>query len=38
MLNLDICNGSCNTLLDPSSNIYLPKEAGDVDLIDSRSK
>ena len=38
MVNLDRCNGSWNTLDDPSSNIYLPKEAGVADLIHSKNK
>ena len=32
MVNLDICNGSCNSLDDPSDKICVPNKAEDVHL------
>ena len=33
MLNLDRCNGSCNTPGDQSSRICVPKKAADVNVF-----
>ena len=33
MINLDRCNGNCNTLDDPSNKIYIPNKTEDVSLI-----